>query len=402
MNDIERFNRDKATVISIIKYILIAAIICLLGLMATKIVAIMVPFLIGFLLAKTAHAIGQPLGKKFVKVSDSQKFKKIKKIELAIYYILLVIIGLLAFAGIVGLISQGASGLQSLRVLAGQITTTGVNLDFLYNFSSEHGGFLSDDMIAIVYARVSEMQSQFIDAIPTIIGKTVSSIWSFIGNIPYGIFVVICVILSGHYFISDGPTVLKMYMKSVPNKSFRVKSINLLNDLSVTLFRALGGYLLLLIITMAESWIAFTVADVKYALVLSLITAILDFMPVLGISATMIPVMIYCAIHENYRGIIVLIIFMALMTVIRRVIEPPILGKSLKLHPLIMLIAMAGGVYIWGPVGFLMGPVVFIIFIQTCKVFGLDRKLKSFFSLILEKFMKPADDTVEGKAGKEN
>ncbi|MCQ2515617.1 MAG: AI-2E family transporter [Saccharofermentans sp.] len=391
MNEIEKYNRDKATVISIIKYILIAAIICLLLFLATKIVAVMVPFLIGFLLAKTAHAIGNPLGKRFVKASDSQKFKKIKKTELAIYYILLVIIGLIAFASIVGLISQGASGITSLRELAGQITTTGINLDFLYNFSTDKGGFLNQDMILLIYDRVADLQTQFIDAIPTILGKTVSSIWSFIGNIPYGIFVVICVILSGHYFISDGPTVLKMYMKSVPNKSFRVKSINLLNDLSVTLFRALGGYLLLLIITMIESWVAFTAAGVHYALVLALITAILDFMPVLGISATMIPVMIYCAIHENYTGIIILIIFMALMTVIRRFIEPPILGKSLKLHPLIMLIAMAGGVYIWGPIGFLMGPVVFIIIIQTCKVFGLDKKIKVFFSLILEKFMKPAE-----------
>jgi len=397
VNEVEKYNRDKATVIAIIKYILIVLVVAVLMYFATKIVAIMVPFLIGFLLAKTAHAIGQPLGKKFIKATDSQKFKKIKKLELGIYYVLLVIIGLAIIYAIFSLITQGAGALNSLRNLAGQITTNGINLDFLYRFSSSNGGLLTNDMIQVIYDRVADLQGQFLETLPTMLAKTATSIWSFIGNIPYGVFVVICVILSGHYFISDGPTVMKMYMKSVPNKAFRVKSINLLNDLSVTLFRALGGYLLLLIITMLESWLAFYMAGVKYALVLGLITAILDFLPVLGISATMIPVMIYCAIHGNYYGIGVLIVFMTLMTIIRRVIEPPILGKSLKLHPLIMLISMAGGVYIWGPIGFLMGPVVFIIILQVFSVFNIDKKLKATLSLILEKFMT-GDDKETKKA----
>lgn len=392
MNEVEKYNRDKAIVIGIIKYILIIVVVAALLFFATKVIAVMVPFLIGFLLAKTAHAIGQPIGKKLVKATDSEKFKKIRKIELFVYYVLLIVIGVLAITSIIGLISQGASGLNSLKNLTSQVTTVGINLDFLNNLSTKQGGFLTEDMITMITERVSDLQTEFFAALPAILAKSASAIWNFIGNIPYGIFVVICVILSGHYFISDGTTVVKMYMKSVPNKSFRVKSIDLLNDLSVTLFRALGGYLLLLIITMAESWVAFTIAGVNYALVLALVTAILDFMPVLGISATMIPVMIYCATKGDYIAIVVLVIAMTLMTIIRRVIEPPILGKSLKLHPLIMLIAMAGGVYIWGPIGFLMGPVVFIITIQACKVFGIDHKIKSTFSILLEKFMTNEDD----------
>ena len=208
-----------------------------------------------------------------------------------------------------------------------------------------------------------------------------------IGNIPYGIFVVISVFMSGFYFISDGPTVLKGYMKTVPNHTFRRTSIELINNLSVTLFRALGGYLLLLLITMLESWIAFRLANVEYALVLALVTAILDFLPVLGISATMWPVIIYCALHDNIQGAIIIIIAMAIMTVIRRFIEPAILGKSLHLHPLMMLISMALGVYVWGAIGFLLGPVVFIILLDVFKVFGLDKKLRNFLSRVLEKII---------------
>ncbi len=65
------------------------------------------------------------------------------------------------------------------------------------------------------------------------------------------------------------------------------------------------------------------------------------------------------------------------------------------MHPLLMLISMALGVYIWGAIGFLMGPVVFIIVLDIVKVFGINKKFSVFLSRILEKFMKPADEENE-------
>ena len=83
---------------------------------------------------------------------------------------------------------------------------------------------------------------------------------------------------------------------------------------------------------------------------------------------------------------------MAIMTIIRRFIEPPILGKSLHLHPLAMLISMAAGVYIWGAIGFLLGPVVFIILLDVFTIFGLDKKFKKFLARVLNRFMENDDE----------
>ena len=52
------------------------------------------------------------------------------------------------------------------------------------------------------------------------------------------------------------------------------------------------------------------IAGVPYAVILALITAVLDFMPVLGVSATMIPVMIYLGLQGNFTGVLILIIGM--------------------------------------------------------------------------------------------
>jgi len=390
MNDNERYIKDRATVMSIIKFALIIALTGVVCYFATKLVAVMVPFLIGFLLAKTAHAIGKPLTKKHKGKPGFRK--KRQRVETVIFVIIIILLFVFAIVCTLSLISQLTKAFDAVSDIAYGMRTDSLDTTLLEKLAVENGGFLSRSTLDSIYDYIGDLQNSILAALPETLAKLVSSIWNILSNLPYAIFVVICIILSGYYFINDGPAVLRFYMKNVPNKDFRTSSLSLINDLSTTLFRALGGYTLLLVITAVEAWIAFTIAGVDYALILAIITAVLDFMPVLGISATMIPVMIYCAFHNNVQAIVILIIAMAIMTVIRRFIEPPIVGKSLHLHPLMMLIAMALGVYIWNAIGFLLGPVVFIIVMDVFKVFGLDKKLMNYFSQVLARFMRKPEE----------
>lgn len=389
MTDLERYNKDKATVMSMIKFILMIALICGLLFIGTKLVAILVPFIIGFLLAKTSFAIASPIAEKIAKPNRVSTVKR--KLSIFIYVLLLFFVALVIVWACIKLFSQGMKAIDAITAFALNFDTSGFNTEYIQKFSAENGGFLTAEMIAAIEDNVYKIFGMVVEKIPSIVAGIFSTIWNMIGNLPYVIFVVVTVIFSGYYFINDGPSVLRAYLKNVPNKAFRKKTVSLLNDLSVTLFRALGGYLSLLIITAVEAWFAFTLAGVNYAIILALITAVIDFLPVLGVSATMIPTMIYLAMHENYRGIIILVIAMAVMTVIRRFIEPPILGKSLHLHPLLMLLGMALGVYIWGAIGFLLGPTMLIIILDVCHVFEIDKKIMAFMSRVLSDFMKKPD-----------
>lgn len=385
--DNERYAKDKAAVIAMIKYILMAAIAIVLLMFSAKLVSVLVPFLIGFLLSKTSIALAEPVAKAYKGNKPRSLIKK--RTALVVYVILLVFIAIFCVWGIITLLSQMSRALNTLSHLADTIDPSELGSDIMARFSAENGGFLTPDMIITIKANIASVWSDSMSALPALISSFLSSVLSMVSSIPYWVFVVICVILSGYYFINDGYHVLRFYMKNVPNRAFKLKSLSLINTLSVTLFRALGGYLLLLIMTTVEAWFAFHLAGIDYAVILALITGIIDFMPVLGISATMIPVMIYCALHGNYRSVVILLIAMAVMTVIRRLAEPPILGKSLHLHPLLMLVGMALGVYVWGAIGFLLGPTVMIIIIDIAKVFAIDKKIMHFLSRVLGDFMKP-------------
>ena len=402
MNDIERYQRDRASVMSMLKFILMVAIIiacCYVG----KIVAvILVPFLIGFLLAKTSDLIAKPLAKLFDK--DSKKIKAghkkstHTKTALVVYVVLDVFVIIFIVITCIGLVYQANNILVTLAEASKTFKPTEIlDTQILSRFSVENGGFLTEEMSESLHENVANMGQTLVKSVPQIISSTLSSVWKLVGNLPYGVFFIISILLSGFYFINDGPTVMKAFVKNTPNRKFRNRIFTLLNNLSVTVFRVLGGYLVLFIITAVESFIVFWLAGLhEYAIVLSIITALIDFLPVLGVSATMVPMMFYQVAHGEYMSTLVLIIGLIVMSIIRRFVEPAVLGKSLKMHPLITLIAMAAGVYIWGAGGFLIGPVLAIIIIQVIKVFEIDKMAGKYFSGILDRLMVSKDEKEKG------
>ncbi len=390
---------------SMLKFILTVAIIiafCYVG----KIVAvILVPFLIGFLLAKTSVVIAKPLSKLFdkepSKLQSGKKKSTHTKTALVIYVILIIFV----FVGIIftciGLFYQANSLLLSVAEAAKSFKPAELlNSQILERYSVDNGGFLTQDMIDSFNENLYNMGQTIVKNIPQLISSALSAVWKMVGNLPYAIFFVISIILSGFYFINDGPAVMKFFVKNTPNRKFRNRVFTLLNELALLVFRVLGGYFALFVITAVESFFVFLAAGLReYAIVLAIVTALIDFLPVLGISVTMLPMFIYLIAHGQYIGAAVIVVGYVVMTIVRRFIEPPILGKSMHLHPLITLLSMAAGVYIWGAPGFLLGPVLAIIIIQALKVFEIDKKAGKYFSGILDRLMNDKSEKT-GKADK--
>ena len=405
LTDLERYERDRASVMSMLKFILIVAILAGACYVGKIVVVILVPFLIGFLLSKTSVLLAKPLSKLFdkdaTKIKPGKKKSTHTKTSIVIYVILNIFVFILIVLALIGLVYQANSLLVTLAELTKTIKPAEmVNTQILERFSVENGGFLTAEMIASLEESVTNMGQTIIKNVPSFINSTFSAVGKLVGNLPYGVFFVISILLSGFYFINDGPAVMKFFVKNTPNKKFRNRVFTLLNELSVTVFRVLGGYLVLFIITAVESLIVFWCAGLhEYAIVLSIITALIDFLPVLGVSATMVPMMIYQVANGQYVSAAILLAGLILMSIIRRFVEPAVLGKSLKMHPLITLIAMAAGVYIWGAAGFLLGPVLAIIIIQVIKVFDIDKMVGKYFSGVLDRFFK--DKNTKDKNTKE-
>ena len=404
LTDLERYQRDRTSVMAMLKFILTVVIViafCYAG----KIVAvILVPFLIGFLLSKTSMLIAKPLSKLFdkdaSKIKPGRKKSTHTKVALVVYVILNIFVVIFIILVCIGLVYQANSMLVAIANAAKTFKPAElINVQILERYSVENGGFLTTDMIDSLKENVANMGQTVVKSIPQVVSSALSSVWKMVGNLPYAVFFVISIILSGFYFINDGPAVMKFFVKNTPSRKFRNRVMTLLNELALLVFRVLGGYFALFIITAAESFIVFFAAGLReYAIVLAIVTALIDFLPVLGISVTMLPMFIYLIAQGDYVAAAIIAIGYIIMTIIRRFIEPPILGKSMHLHPLITLFSMAAGVYIWGAPGVLLGPVLAIIIIQALKVFEIDQKAGTYFSGILDSLISDKDE--KGKKAK--
>lgn len=404
LTDLERYQRDRTSVMAMLKFILTVVIViafCYAG----KIVAvILVPFLIGFLLSKTSMLIAKPLSKLFdkdaSKIKPGRKKSTHTKVALVVYVILNIFVVIFIILVCIGLVYQANNMLVAIADAAKTFKPAElINVQLLERYSVENGGFLTTDMIDSLKENVANMGQTVVKSIPQVVSSALSSVWKMVGNLPYAVFFVISIILSGFYFINDGPAVMKFFVKNTPSRKFRNRVMTLLNELALLVFRVLGGYFALFIITAAESFIVFFAAGLRaYAIVLAIVTALIDFLPVLGISVTMLPMFIYLIAQGDYVAAAIIAIGYIIMTIIRRFIEPPILGKSMHLHPLITLLSMAAGVYIWGAPGFLLGPVLAIIIIQALKVFEIDQKAGTYFSGVLDNLISDKDE--KGKKAK--
>ena len=88
--------------------------------------------------------------------------------------------------------------------------------------------------------------------------------------------------------------------------------------------------------------------------------------PFVGAAAVWFPACLWLAlIEERYVAGIVLFVFgVSVISMVDNVIKPFVLHGQSKLHPLLALLSVLGGVQALGPIGILVGPMV-VSFLQA-------------------------------------
>ncbi|HHW46522.1 MAG TPA: sporulation integral membrane protein YtvI [Clostridiales bacterium] len=125
--------------------------------------------------------------------------------------------------------------------------------------------------------------------------------------------------------------------------------------------KMLRGYLLLMFITFIELSIGLIIIGKQYAVALAAIIALVDILPVLGTGTVLIPWAIFSIFTGNYFDGIALIILYLVITLVRNILEPKIIGDQIGLPPLVILISMFCGFRLFGVFGVFAFPLTLIV-----------------------------------------
>ncbi len=161
-----------------------------------------------------------------------------------------------------------------------------------------------------------------------------------------------------------------------------VKTRRILGDI---LGKMLKSYATLIFITFCEVSIGLNILKLigvyggGYILVVSIITAIVDILPVFGTGTILIPWAIYNLFTGHIGLGIGLVVLYVLITVIRQVLEPRLVAMNVGLHPVITLFGMYLGVQLFGFLGIFILPITFVLVKALndegiIHLWGMDRK----------------------------
>ncbi len=182
-------------------------------------------------------------------------------------------------------------------------------------------------------------------------------------NLPALLFSSIVTVIASFYIARDFDKIVAFLKNLISTKRYdtilKIKSI-----VTNSIFKIMVGYLILMGITFAELTVGFWLLGVKNVLIIAALVSIIDLLPVLGTGTILLPWSIICFISSApIKGIGFVVLYL-LVTVIRNVLEPKIIGKQTGINPLLSLITIFVGLRIAGIAGMILLPITVTVVIN--------------------------------------
>ncbi|NLJ86036.1 MAG: sporulation integral membrane protein YtvI [Firmicutes bacterium] len=181
-----------------------------------------------------------------------------------------------------------------------------------------------------------------------------------LSRLPAFMFTLIIASIATFFISRDRRLFTSFFMGLVP-KRWRPQAEHIKSEVANGIFGVFRSQLMLISLSGSLAVIGLTALRIRYAWLLGLLVAILDFIPMTGPSAVFVPLVFYHIIIGNIAYAAWLTIILGIILVTRRLAEPRIMGAQLGLHPLTSLMAIYLGVQFLGVSGFILGPIVMVV-----------------------------------------
>lgn len=177
-----------------------------------------------------------------------------------------------------------------------------------------------------------------------------------IGKVSKGALTVGTGILSG-YMISVRLPKIRASVRQLLPASWAEKTLPALQRVKRTFFDWLKAQFKLMSVTWLVIAAGLTVLKIPYGFLWAILVALVDAVPILGTGTILIPWAIISFLQGDSRLGGGLMAVYGIASLVRSVMEPRLVGKSLGLDPLISLVAVYIGFRLWGFIGIVLAPV---------------------------------------------
>lgn len=240
--------------------------------------------------------------------------------------------------------------LENLQALFSRIGTLASRLPF-------SGGEDAEKLRDTVLETVLDMAKSIVAGLGT---RLTDFAGRFASAIPQTIIFFVVTVLSAVYVCADYDKITAFFHAHIQGKALvfcqKVRAAT-----GKTLVKVLRSYAVLFLLTFAELLLGFVILREPYAFLLELLTALVDSLPIFGTGAILLPMALYRFFTGDIRTAVGLCILYAVVTIVRQIAEPKILGAGVGIHPLLMLISLYAGFKLFGILGMIFLPIGVIV-----------------------------------------
>lgn len=324
------------------------------------------PFVIGFIVAAILHKPAAALAKK-IRIPQSA----VGIIFTIVFYALIGTLGVMLVAKLVDLVVSLFSDLP--QIYENYILPF---LDDLYDTLGTKFNLIDNSAVDDLMENSMELFESLSGAISEVSVVAIKSATNFATSLPNMMVQVLFTIISSFFFVIDFDKITHFLKMQLPEKGQALVT-TAGQFISGSILVYIKSYSLILGITFCELFAGLCILRVPNASIIAFAIAIMDILPVVGTGLAVIPWAIINLLYGNlFLGIGLLVLYV-IITAIRNVIEPRIVGQQIGLHPCATLFLMFCGLKIASFLGMFLFPVTASLLLYLSetgelKVFNLD------------------------------
>jgi predicted PurR-regulated permease PerM len=195
------------------------------------------------------------------------------------------------------------------------------------------------------------------------VGPIFSGVLSVVGTILLSFFAL-------YYFLKDGAKLRTALVERGPLPAAHAEEI--LTRLYARAGSVIRGSLLVALLYGVLTGLGFFIFGLPSAIFWGAVTAVASFIPAVGVLLIVIPGIISLYLGGSIVGAIGLTAWTFVMsTTMEMYLRPRLLGGKGKIHPMLMLFAVLGGLSFFGPIGLLLGPLALSLLLTLLESYPL-------------------------------
>ncbi|MCR4334225.1 MAG: AI-2E family transporter [Patescibacteria group bacterium] len=314
------------------------------------------PFFYAFILAIVFATVFGPLHKKILTVTRE---KRGLAALLATLSVLVVVVVPLAFLGIQ--IFQEASGIYSSLAQNSDATDLSRSIgEYLQNLTR----------FSPVPVETSFDVSQYLKQGLSLLLQHLGPLFA---NIVQAMLSVFIFLVTLYYLFKDGHKLKRVVVTLSPLQDIHDETI--FNKLSLAINSVIRGNLVVALVQGTLTAIGFAIFGIPNAVLWGSIATITALIPGIGTALVLLPAILYLYFSGATLSAGGLLLWgMTAVGLVDNFLGPKLIERGMRLHPFLILLSILGGIGFFGPLGFLLGPLVLSLLFAFLEIYFTIRK----------------------------